>query len=212
LRSVRDRATVPSREGRILTDDYREYSGKDHVVFEPAYMTPQQLRDGIRWLARSFFSPDRLARRVRLALANPRVLDAFPRPIRPAILVLLGSKQALHWHSLMTPSLHDLRGALEAVNKWRYPGAVLRGSNIGRAGMGRSGVLVPKPGSVDGSQTPGRRGAATRQMGLNNELRASRFRHHGRSAAMRARSLPYPYSAASTMTIAQPRDAGGRSR
>ena len=58
--------------GRLMTEDYDEYVGKDHVLVRPAKMTPTQLREGIRWLATSYYSVGRSARRAALAVTNPK--------------------------------------------------------------------------------------------------------------------------------------------
>lgn len=43
-------------EGRILTRDWSKYDGKRHVVFQPARMSPEELRAGSQWAARQFYS------------------------------------------------------------------------------------------------------------------------------------------------------------
>jgi hypothetical protein len=56
-------------EGRILTTDWSKYNGKKQCVFEPALMSPSQLEAGTEWVARHFYSPPSIARR----LAGSRV-------------------------------------------------------------------------------------------------------------------------------------------
>src|SRR5499433_783658 len=56
-------------EGRILTTDWSKYDGKKHCVFEPARMSPAELEAGTEWVARRFYSPRSIARR----LASSRV-------------------------------------------------------------------------------------------------------------------------------------------
>jgi radical SAM superfamily enzyme YgiQ (UPF0313 family) len=57
------------RDGRILTTDWSRYDGKKHCVFEPARMSPAELEAGTEWVARRFYSPRSIARR----LAGSRV-------------------------------------------------------------------------------------------------------------------------------------------
>jgi radical SAM superfamily enzyme YgiQ (UPF0313 family) len=52
-------------EGRILTTDWSKYDGKKHSVFEPALMSPSELEAGTEWVARRFYSPRSIARRLR---------------------------------------------------------------------------------------------------------------------------------------------------
>jgi radical SAM superfamily enzyme YgiQ (UPF0313 family) len=56
-------------ERRILTTDWSKYDGKKHCVFEPALMSPSQLEAGTEWVARRFYSPRSISRR----LAGSRV-------------------------------------------------------------------------------------------------------------------------------------------
>jgi radical SAM superfamily enzyme YgiQ (UPF0313 family) len=49
---------------RILTTDWSRYDGKKHCVFEPAHMSPRQLEAGTEWVARQFYSPRSIARRL----------------------------------------------------------------------------------------------------------------------------------------------------
>jgi radical SAM superfamily enzyme YgiQ (UPF0313 family) len=51
-------------EGRILTTDWSKYDGKKHCVFEPALMSPSQLEAGTEWVARRFYAPGSIARRL----------------------------------------------------------------------------------------------------------------------------------------------------
>lgn len=43
------------KEGRLTSFDWTKYSG-EHVVFHPSGMTPEQLRDGLMWMYRRFYS------------------------------------------------------------------------------------------------------------------------------------------------------------
>jgi hypothetical protein len=51
-------------EGRILTTDWSKYDGKKHCVFEPSHMSPAELEAGTEWVARRFYSPRSIARRL----------------------------------------------------------------------------------------------------------------------------------------------------
>ena len=51
------------REGRILTRDWERYDAQ-HVVFQPAHMTPQELQLGIERAWRSVYRPRSIARRI----------------------------------------------------------------------------------------------------------------------------------------------------
>ena len=52
------------RDGRILTTDWSRYDGKKHCVFRPARMSPAELETGTEWVARRFYSPRSIARRL----------------------------------------------------------------------------------------------------------------------------------------------------
>lgn len=107
-------------EGRLLSYDYDDYLGKDHVVVRPKQMTPRQLQRGIRKLALSFFSPARALRRARMALANDRLLAVGPAALRAPALFFLNVFQSLQWSYRMSPPLHWLYRRIESVNKYRY--------------------------------------------------------------------------------------------
>jgi len=51
-------------DGRILTTDWSKYDGKKHCVFEPARMSPETLKAGTEWVARRFYSPRSITRRL----------------------------------------------------------------------------------------------------------------------------------------------------
>src|SRR5262245_35547137 len=53
-----------NRDGRILTTDWSKYDGKKHCVFQPALMSPAELEAGTEWVARRFYSPASIARRL----------------------------------------------------------------------------------------------------------------------------------------------------
>src|SRR5215470_8112884 len=66
-------------EGRILTTDWSRYDGKKHCVFEPARMSPRELEAGTEWVARRFYSPRSILR--RLAGSQAGVWWNFPRNV-----------------------------------------------------------------------------------------------------------------------------------
>jgi radical SAM superfamily enzyme YgiQ (UPF0313 family) len=51
-------------DGRIITTDWSKYDGKRHCVFEPTLMSPKELEAGTEWVARHFYSPQSIARRL----------------------------------------------------------------------------------------------------------------------------------------------------
>lgn len=51
-------------EGRIRTTDWSRYDGKKHCVFEPMRMSATELEAGTEWVARRFYSPRSIARRL----------------------------------------------------------------------------------------------------------------------------------------------------
>src|SRR5438093_7375952 len=53
-----------SGDGRILTTDWSKYDGKKHCVFQPARMSPAELEAGTEWVARRFYSPASIVRRL----------------------------------------------------------------------------------------------------------------------------------------------------
>ena len=52
-------------EGRILTEDWSRYDGKQHCVFQPKHMSPEDLVAGTEWVARRFYSLGSIYRRLR---------------------------------------------------------------------------------------------------------------------------------------------------
>ena len=64
---------------RILTTDWSRYDGKRHCVFEPARMSPRELEAGTEWVARRFYSPRSIVR--RLAASRAGVWWNLPRNI-----------------------------------------------------------------------------------------------------------------------------------
>lgn len=166
------------REGRIVTRDYDEYVGKDHVVVRPRQMTCEQLGDGVRWLATRFYSPARAVRRTRRALANRRLLDRTGA-LRAPTLCALNAFQVWQWHYRMVPSLQWLYRRLVSANKYRYLADLWRRTNyrdpapvVGRAGplldvtgsrffrasfarRGRRSRLVPAVAATESGEAPG---------------------------------------------------------
>lgn len=120
--------------GRILTKDYDEYVGKDHVVVHPKRMSPEQLRSGIRRLALQHYSPRRATRRLRAAMANRRLLEGAAGLRGPA-LAFLNYFQVWQWHYRMVPGVQWLYRRIVAGNKHRFLMDHLRRSNFsaGRA-------------------------------------------------------------------------------
>jgi radical SAM superfamily enzyme YgiQ (UPF0313 family) len=129
------------KEGRLLTEDYAEYVGKDHVVVQPLQMTPAQCRDGIRWLATRFWSVPRATRRLQKALGNPRMVSHLSALERTGMLVGLNAFQVWQWHYRMVPSLQWLCQRLVSVNKYCYFQDMLRRSNF---------TAVDPPRALDG--------------------------------------------------------------
>lgn len=117
-------------EGRLLTEDYDEYVGKDHVVVRPRHMTPEQLQDGIRWLARRYYSPARAARRAWRAMSNDKLQGVGPKMLRAPALVALNAFQVWQWHYRMVPALQAVYQRLLEVYRFRYLGDLWRGTNF----------------------------------------------------------------------------------
>ena len=66
-------------DGRILTTDWSRYDGKKHCVFQPALMSPAELEAGTEWVARRFYSPRSIAR--RLARSRTGLWWSLPRNV-----------------------------------------------------------------------------------------------------------------------------------
>jgi len=64
---------------RILTTDWSRYDGKKHCVFEPARMSPTELEAGTEGVARRFYSPQSIFR--RLAGSQAGVWWNLPRNV-----------------------------------------------------------------------------------------------------------------------------------
>jgi len=76
-------------EGRILTTDWSRYDGKKHCVFEPSRMSPAELEAGTEWVARHFYSPRSIAR--RLSGSRAGVWWNLPRNVGYMIAGLLNA-------------------------------------------------------------------------------------------------------------------------
>ncbi len=117
-------------EGRLLTEDYSRFLGKDSVVVKPLKMTPEQLRAGVRKVALGFHSPKAALRRSKLGLSNPKLGLAFPRAIRKPALVALNAYQVWQWHYRMSDPVQWLYQRLLEANRFQYLGDFLRGTNF----------------------------------------------------------------------------------
>jgi radical SAM superfamily enzyme YgiQ (UPF0313 family) len=117
-------------EGRLLTDDYDRYVGKDQALVRPKQMTVRQLEEGMRYLARGFYSPRRATARAIRGLRNKRLLDVGPWALRAPALLALNYFQVWQWHYRMVPSLQWLYQRIISVNKYRYFKDLIRRTNF----------------------------------------------------------------------------------
>lgn len=117
------------REGRIITADYDRYSGKDEVVFRPKQMTPEQLRDGIRWITHQFYNVKRATHRLKRAMSSSQFSDVAPRGLRTPALVYLNYSQALWWRTQLMPKVMAVRKTLMPLHLLNL-GDALRRSNF----------------------------------------------------------------------------------
>lgn len=109
------------REGRLLTKDYDRYVGKDHVVVRPARMSPRELRDGVRRIALSFFSPRRAAARAAAAYDNRKLFTELAGSQRIAAITALSVQQIYQWHYRMTTAGYWLYRRLLPYARYAYP-------------------------------------------------------------------------------------------
>lgn len=94
-------------------------------------MTPEQLRDGIRWLATEYYSLARCTKRAARAIGNP-ALPAFGHAwLKAPAYVGLNLYQFWQWHYRMVPQVQWLYRQLVSVNKFRYLGDFVKRSNFG---------------------------------------------------------------------------------
>jgi hypothetical protein len=120
-----------AREGRLLTTDYDEYLGKDQVVVRPKQMTPEQLQDGIRWLATEVYSFARCAKRAVKCLKND-ALPAFGHSwFKTPAYLGLNLYQFYQWHYRMVPQVQWLYRRLVTLNKYQYLRDFARRTNFG---------------------------------------------------------------------------------
>ncbi len=117
-------------EGRLLTEDYDDYVGKDHVVVRPKLMTPTQLQEGLRWLAREYYSPTRATRRAVKALGNGRLNSLGPAFLKGPAFFGLNAFQVWQWHYRMVPSLQRVYQRLLEVYRYRYLSDQVRRTNF----------------------------------------------------------------------------------
>jgi radical SAM superfamily enzyme YgiQ (UPF0313 family) len=136
-------------QGRILSDDYDDYVGKDRVVVRPKKLTPEQLTAGIRWLATEFYSLLRCTRRAARALENPRLPDFGARWLKAPALLALNYYQFWQWHYRMTPSLQWLYQRLIVANKYQYLSDFFRGTNYWKQELPRA-TPTPLPVEAEG--------------------------------------------------------------
>ncbi len=134
-------------EGRLLTEDYDEFVGKDHVVVRPKQMSPQQLQDGIRWLAREYYSWSRCTNRSARALRNKRLPAFGPEVLKGPAYIGLNLYQWWQWHYRMVPSLQWLYRRLVSVNKYRYVKDLTRRTNFWSAPYRSVGGEMPTSAS-----------------------------------------------------------------
>ena len=116
-------------EGRLLSLDYDDYVGKDHVLVHPRRMSPEHLRHGIRRLALALYGP---VRRFRLAMAaaRNRQLLAELGPARIPGLIALNVFQMWQWHYRMSQPGAWLYRTLLPAARLRYPSEWRRRSNF----------------------------------------------------------------------------------
>lgn len=120
------------REGRLLTREYERFVGKGQVVVRPAGMSARELADGIRWLALSYYSPRRAARRARMAYDNKRLFSELVGSQRAAAIVALSAHQVYQWHYRMTPVGHSLYKRMLPLARYAHPQEWFRASDFDR--------------------------------------------------------------------------------
>lgn len=118
------------KEGRIITDDYDEYIGKDRVVHRPKNMSAKELQEGIRWLTLKYYSPSHRQKLTTEGLKNEKIFTEYGGFRRKAIVNFLNYYQVWLWGYRMTPSLRWLYYQLLPANKHRYVSDRLRGTNF----------------------------------------------------------------------------------
>ena len=131
------------REGRILTDAYEDYIGKDRVVVRPLGMTPEELRAGVRWLTRQYYSVRHRRRLARDAARNPHFLPQFRGLMRQPLISFLNSFQVFLYTYRMVPTLRWLYDRLVPYNPHRYVRDVFRRTNFWRSTFEPAVVSAP---------------------------------------------------------------------
>jgi radical SAM superfamily enzyme YgiQ (UPF0313 family) len=142
------------REGRLLTDDYDDYIGKDRVVVRPTSMSPEQLRDGIRWLTRQYYSVRHRRRLARSASQNPRLLPQFQGRLRHPLIAFLNYYQVFLYTYRMVPSLRWLYDRLAPLNKYRHVRDLFRRTNFWRSTFEPAVVSSPALTSNHATTSP----------------------------------------------------------
>jgi hypothetical protein len=118
------------KEGRILSTNYDDYTGKDRVVHAPKQMTHEELQRGIRWLTRRYYSPSHRAFLGRRAMDNPKLFPQWQGLRRQALMTFLNGYEVYSWNSRMTPALRWLYHAVLPARKYVYLGDFFRGTNF----------------------------------------------------------------------------------
>ncbi len=118
------------RQGRILSHNYDDYVGKDRAVHRPAGMSVSQLEKGIRWLIRRYYSIGHRARVSRHGYRHLALFSKFNPVVRFGLLTLLNCYEYYLWHYRAAPSLRWLNERLLPLNKHRYVGDLLKGTNF----------------------------------------------------------------------------------
>lgn len=131
------------REGRLLTEDYDDYIGKDRVIVRPKSMTPEQLRDGIRWLTLRYYSVRHRRRLAREGIANPRLLPQFNGWLRRPLISFLNYYQVFLYTYRMVPSLRWLYDRLAPASKYRHISDLFRGTNFWRSTFAPAVAIAP---------------------------------------------------------------------
>ncbi len=123
------------REGRLLTEDYDAFTGKDRVVVRPKRMTPGELREGIRRLALTFFGLRHSARTTSAALRNTRLFEELGGAGRVAAILALSTHQIYQWHYRMSRPGAWLYDKLLPYAKYARPSEWLATSSFADAGL-----------------------------------------------------------------------------
>lgn len=131
------------REDRLLTTRYEDYIGKDRVVVRPKGMTPEQLRDGVRWLTRRYYSVSHRRRLARDAARNAKLLPQFQGFLRGPLISFLNYYQVFLYTYRMVPALRWLYDRLAPYSKYRHVRDVFRRTNFWRSTFEPAVVSLP---------------------------------------------------------------------